>query len=146
MAEQRHSIRADRSFSAVLAGLIATMIAYVGPLVIVFQAEQGLPPALLQSWVWTISVGSGVLGLLLSSTIECRVIAWSAPGSALLIILLPTVDFADAVGAYLVASLFRLVIGLTGAFDRIIGMLPAAISAAMLAGILFGFAAHVLLR
>ncbi|MCA0257486.1 MAG: benzoate/H(+) symporter BenE family transporter [Proteobacteria bacterium] len=138
------SLGKDLSLSAILAGMIATLIAYAGPLVIIFQAAQGLSPALLQSWVWTISIGSGVLGLILSLYYRVPVvIAWSAPGSALLITLLPTVDYADAVGAYLVSSLIIFVIGLTGSFDRIIGKLPAAISAAMLAGILFGFAAKM---
>lgn len=135
---------ADISLSAVLAGAISTLIAYAGPLVIVFQAAEGLAPALLESWVWTISIGSGVLGLLLSLHYRVPVvIAWSAPGSALLITLLPTVDFPAAVGAYLVANAATFLIGLTGSFDRIVGRLPAGISAAMLAGILFGFAAKM---
>ena len=131
----------DASLSAILAGMIATLISYAGPLVIIFHAAEGLSPALLQSWVWTISIGSGVLGILLSLKYRVPVvIAWSAPGSALLITLLPTVDFPAAVGAYLVASLVTLAIGVTGSFDRIVSKLPAGISAAMLAGILFGFA------
>lgn len=135
---------ADLSLSALLAGAISTLIAYAGPLVIIFQAAEGLAPALLESWVWTISIGSGVLGLLFSLHYRVPVvIAWSAPGSALLITLLPTVDFPAAVGAYLVASAVTFLIGLTGSFDRIVGRLPPGISAAMLAGILFGFAAKM---
>ncbi|QAA98384.1 MULTISPECIES: benzoate/H(+) symporter BenE family transporter [Agrobacterium tumefaciens complex] len=141
---QRLPIAADLSLSAVLAGVVATLIAYAGPLVIVFQAAQGLSPALLQSWVWAISIGSGVLGLLLSLHYRVPlVIAWSVPGSALLITLLPTVGFAEAVGAYLIASLVTCIVGMTGTLDLIFRKLPAGISAAMLAGILFGFAAKM---
>ncbi|WP_434666388.1 benzoate/H(+) symporter BenE family transporter [Paraburkholderia sp. A3BS-1L] len=130
----------DCSLPAVLAGCIATLISFAGPLVIVFQAAQGLPHALLESWVWTIAVGSGVLGIVLSLRYKVPVvIAWSAPGSALLISLLPTVDYAAAVGAYLAASLVICLVGVTGTFDKIVSRLPAGISAAMLAGILFGF-------
>lgn len=133
MAGKPGSFLGDASLSAILAGVVSTLIAYPGPLVIVFQAAQGLSPALLESWVWTISIGSGVLGLILSLHYRVPVvIAWSAPGSALLITLLPTVDFADAVGAYLVASFAVFIIGLTGTFDRIIGRLPAGIAAAIL--------------
>lgn len=136
-------LRSDISLSAVLAGVVATLISYAGPLVIVFQAARGLDPALLESWVWTISIGSGVLGILLSLKYRVPVIiAWSAPGSALLITLLPTVPFSQAVGAYLMASVATFLIGITGTFDRIIRRLPPGISAAMLAGILFGFAAR----
>jgi benzoate membrane transport protein len=131
----------DASLPAVLAGVVATLISFAGPLGIVIQAASGLPPPLLASWVWAIAIGSGVLGLGLSLFYRVPVvIAWSIPGSVLLVSLLPTVDFAVAVGAYLVASAIMLAVGLSGAFDRIVAWLPPAITAAMLAGILFGFA------
>lgn len=130
------------SVSAVVAGFIATVISYAGPLVIIFQAAKAanMPHDVLSSWIWTISIGSGVLGILLSLRYKVPiVIAWSAPGSALLVTLLPGITLNQAVGAYLVANAIILLVGLSGAFDRIIGKLPAAISAAMLAGILFSF-------
>ncbi|OWK49291.1 Inner membrane protein YdcO [Pseudomonas oleovorans subsp. oleovorans] len=132
----------DCSVSAVVAGFIATVISYAGPLVIIFQAAKAadLPHDVLSSWVWTISIGSGVLGIVLSLRYKVPiVIAWSAPGSALLVTLLPGISLNEVVGAYLVSSLIILLVGLSGAFDRLIGKLPAAISAAMLAGILFRF-------
>ncbi len=132
----------DCSLSAVVAGFIATIISYAGPLVIIFQAAKagGLPHDVLSSWVWTISIGSGVLGILLSLRYRVPiVIAWSAPGSALLVTMLPDISMNQAVGAYLVSNLIILLVGLSGAFDKVISKLPAAISAAMLAGILFRF-------
>ncbi len=132
----------DCSLSAVVAGFIATVISYAGPLVIIFQAAKagGLPHELMSSWVWTISIGSGVLGILLSLRYRVPiVIAWSAPGSALLVTMLPDISMNQAVGAYLVSNLVILLVGLSGAFDKVIGKLPAAISAAMLAGILLRF-------
>ncbi|MDN7140786.1 benzoate/H(+) symporter BenE family transporter [Pseudomonas sp. JQ170] len=132
----------DFSLSALVAGFIATLISYAGPLVIIFQAAHSaqLSAAELSSWVWAISIGSGVLGVVLSLRFKVPVvIAWSAPGSALLVALLPDIAFAEAVGAYIVANLVILLVGVSGAFDRIVGKLPPAISAAMLAGILFSF-------
>ncbi|MGY8817782.1 MAG: benzoate/H(+) symporter BenE family transporter [Pseudomonadales bacterium] len=132
----------DLSLSAVVAGFIATVISYAGPLVIIFQAAKagGLPHEVLSSWVWAISIGSGVLGIVLSLRYKVPIIiAWSAPGSALLVTMLPDISMSQAVGAYLVSSLIILLVGLSGAFDKIIHKLPAAISAAMLAGILFRF-------
>src|SRR5690349_4281623 len=93
------------SVSAVVAGLIATLISYAGPLVIVFQAAQsaGLPDSMVSSWIWAISIGSGVLGIVLSLRYKVPIIiAWSAPGSALLVTLLPYVTLNEAIGAYLV--------------------------------------------
>jgi benzoate membrane transport protein len=99
-----------------------------------------MPAGLLSSWVWAISIGSGVLGIVLSLRYKVPVIiAWSAPGSALLVSMLPGIGAGEAVGAYVMANAIILLVGLSGAFDRIVGKLPAAISAAMLAGILFSF-------
>ncbi|MGV8844751.1 MAG: benzoate/H(+) symporter BenE family transporter [Pseudomonas sp.] len=132
----------DFSLSAAVAGFIATVISYAGPLVIIFQAAEsaGLSHAVLSSWVWAISIGSAVLGIGLSLRYRVPIIiAWSAPGSALLVSLLPQISLNEAVGAYIVASLIIFVVGISGTFDRIISKLPAAISAGMLAGILFSF-------
>lgn len=136
----------DLSLSAIVAGCIATLISFAGPLVIIFQAAEsaGLSHALLSSWVWSIAVGSGLLGLLLSLRYRVPVvIAWSIPGSALLVSQLPQLGMAQAVGAYLVASLILLLIGISGAFDRILARLPGSIAAGMQAGILFSFGAAV---
>lgn len=134
----------DASMPAVLAGIIATLVSFAGPMVIVFQAASALPPAQLASWVWAIAIGSGVLGVALSLRYRVPVvIAWSIPGSVLLVSMLPTVDFAVAIGAYVVASAIILLVGVSGLFDKLIARLPPAIPAAMLAGILFGFATQL---
>lgn len=136
----------DCSLSAVVAGCIATLISYAGPLVIIFHAAEaaGLSHAQLSSWVWAVSLGSGLLGLLLSLRYRAPVvIAWSIPGSALLVTALPQLGLAQAVGAYLVANLILLLIGLSGAFDRLVTRLPGSIAAGLQAGILFSFGIEV---
>ncbi|MEE1886215.1 benzoate/H(+) symporter BenE family transporter [Pseudomonas carassii] len=140
------NLRKDFSLSALVAGLIAVIISYAGPLIIVFQAadQAGLDNAATASWIWAISIGSGLTGLLLSWKLRVPVItAWSTPGAALLVSMLPSVSLAQAVGAYIVASLVIGVIALSGAFDKLMNRLPKAIAAAMLAGILFRFGAEL---
>ncbi|UPF02636.1 benzoate/H(+) symporter BenE family transporter [Pseudomonas mosselii] len=140
------NLRKDFSVSALVAGLIAVIISYAGPLIIVFQAadQAGLGNEATASWIWAISIGSGLTGLLLSWKLRVPVItAWSTPGAALLVSMLPSVSLAQAVGAYIVASLLIGVIALSGAFDKLMNSLPKAIAAAMLAGILFRFGAEL---
>lgn len=140
------NLRKDFSVSAMVAGLIAVIISYAGPLIIVFQAadQAGLGNEATASWIWAISIGSGLTGLLLSWKLRVPVItAWSTPGAALLVSMLPGVSLAQAVGAYIVASLLIGVIALSGAFDKLMNRLPKAIAAAMLAGILFRFGAEL---
>jgi len=140
------TLRKDVSLSAIIAGLIAVIISYAGPLIIVFQAasQAHLPSEQVSSWIWAISIGSGITGLLLSWRLKVPVItAWSTPGAALLVSMLPTVSLPEAIGAYIVASLIIAVVGFSGAFDKLMSRLPKAIAAAMLAGILFRFGAEL---
>lgn len=138
-------LRRDLSFSAVAAGFLAVLISYAGPLVIFFQAAQSaqVSAEMTASWVWAISVGAGVSGIVLSLWLKAPVItAWSAPGTALLITLFPALPLAEAVGAYLTAAALILAIGLSGSFDRLVRHIPPAIASGMLAGILFQFGAR----
>ncbi len=129
-------------WSAVLAGLIAVVVSYAGPLVIVFHAAAAahLSPGQTASWIWSISIASGIAGCWLSWRLKAPVItAWSTPGAALLVGLLPTLGWAEAIGAYVVSALLLSAIGASGLFDALIRRLPRSIAAAMLAGILLRF-------
>ncbi|WP_307852533.1 benzoate/H(+) symporter BenE family transporter [Glaciihabitans sp. dw_435] len=65
--------------------------------------------------------------------------AWSTPGAALLIAAGATghVDFASAVGAFLVCAILIVLCGLWPALGRAITRIPKPLASAMLAGILF---------
>jgi benzoate membrane transport protein len=139
-------IRQDASFSALVAGFLAVLISYAGPLVIVFKAANlaNLSTELISSWIWAISIGSGLSGLWLSWRLKTPVItAWSTPGAALLVVMLPGMSFPEAVGAYVVSALAITIIGATGLFDKLIERIPRGIAAAMLVGILFRFGTEV---
>jgi benzoate membrane transport protein len=130
------------SVSAVIAGLLAVIISYAGPLVIVFQAAKsaGLSDALTSSWIWAISIGSGLTGAILSWKLKAPVVtAWSTPGAALLVVMLPTMSMNEAVAGYIVAALMTLIVGVSGLFARFVEHIPKGIAAAMLAGILLHF-------
>lgn len=132
----------DCSVPAVTAGFLAVLISYAGPLLIFFQAGQsaGVSTAMMASWVWGISLGAALSGIVLSVALRVPVVtAWSAPGTALLVTLFPGLSLGEAVGAYLVAALILLVIGLSGSFDRLMQRIPKGIAFGMMAGILFQF-------
>jgi benzoate membrane transport protein len=137
-----YALRRDLSFSAVLAGLIAVIVAYSGPLVIVLSAARAghLDQAHTASWIWAVSFGSGISSLLLSWRTRTPVVtAWSTGGVALLVTNLGHYPYPEAIGAFLLSSLAIAAIGLSGLFGRLIQAVPAGIVNAMLAGILFSF-------
>jgi len=142
----RRSLRRDWSASAALAGLIAVVVSYSGPVLVVLEAARagGLSPELTSSWVWAISVGSGLTCAVMSLwTRQPVMVAWSIPGAALLITSLGDYSFSDAVGAYVVTAVLGLLLGVTGLFGKILAAVPKPITAAVLAGVLFPFSIKV---
>ncbi|WP_185858950.1 benzoate/H(+) symporter BenE family transporter [Vreelandella nanhaiensis] len=136
----------DWSVPAITAGFVAVLVSYSGPLAIFFQAAQSaeISTTMMTSWVWAISIGAAISGILLSLWLRVPVVtAWSAPGTALLVTLFPELSLNEAVGAYLTTAMIIFLIGITGSFDRIIQMIPPGIASAMMAGILFQFGIDV---
>ncbi|MFD4693370.1 benzoate/H(+) symporter BenE family transporter [Streptomyces sp. NPDC058463] len=136
----------DLSLSAVLAGLVAVVVSYSGPLVIVLSAAHAahLDAARTGSWIWAISIGSGLTCIALSLRTRMPVVtAWSTPGAALLVTSIGSYAYGDVIGAFVVSGAVIALIGLTGVFGRLMRMVPGAVVSAMLAGILFSFGTGV---
>ncbi len=130
----------------VLAGLIAVLVSYTGPFLLVLQAAQvgHLSAAQLGSWVWAISVGAGLCGVYFSWRHRIPVVcAWNTPGAALLVGALATVPYAQAVGGYVVAAALLWLVGRSAAFERVVAAIPQSLCAALLAGILLRFGVQV---
>ena len=142
MANLFQTLKNDWSLSATVAGFLAVLISYSGPLIIFFQAAQkaNVEPSMMISWIWGISIGAAVAGIFLSIKYKTPVItAWSAPGTALLVTLFPNITLNEAVAAYITAAVVILIIGISGYFDKLLKWIPQSIAAAMMAGILFQF-------
>ncbi len=126
----------------VVAGLISVIVNYGGTFILVFQAAKvaGLSPELTASWVWSISIGVGVTGLLLSwVSREPIITAWSTPAAAFLVTALASTPYEQAIGAYLISAAAFVVLGLSSYFERLIRLIPNGIAAGLLAGILLQF-------
>lgn len=142
MATLLKTLKNDWSISATVAGFLAVLISYSGPLIIFFQAAQRahVSTDMMVSWIWGISIGAAVSGIYLSIKYKTPVItAWSAPGTALLVTLFPNVSLNEAVAAYITSAVVIFLIGITGYFDKLLKWIPQDVAAGMMAGILFQF-------
>ncbi|MBF6062097.1 benzoate/H(+) symporter BenE family transporter [Nocardia terpenica] len=134
------------ALSAIVAGLVAVAVSYAGPMVVVLAAAKagGLTAGQTASWVWAISIGSGVVCVVVSLWARMPVVAaWSTPGAALLTTGFAEYGYAACVGAFVIAAIATLALGVTGWFGRVMNRLPAALFPAMLAGILLSFGLDV---
>ncbi|EXI17482.1 benzoate transporter family protein [Acinetobacter sp. 723929] len=142
MATLLKTLKNDWSISATVAGFLAVLISYSGPLIIFFQAAQRahVSTDMMVSWIWGISIGAAVSGIYLSIKYKTPVItAWSAPGTALLVTLFPNISLNEAVAAYITSAIVIFLIGVTGYFDKLLKWIPQDVAAGMMAGILFQF-------
>jgi benzoate membrane transport protein len=135
-------LKEDWSLSASVAGFLAVLIAYAGPLIIFFQAAQAaqVSEAMMASWIWGISIGTAIPGIYLSIKYKAPIVtAWSAPGTVLLVTLFPQMSVNEAVAAYIISAIVIFIVGATGYFDKVLRWIPNSIAASMMAGILFQF-------
>lgn len=142
MSHLFQTLKNDWSISATVAGFLAVLISYSGPLVIFFQAAQQahVSPDMMISWIWGISIGAAVAGIFLSIKYKVPVVtAWSAPGTALLVTLFPDITLNEAVAAYITSAVVIFLIGITGYFDKLLSWIPQEVAAGMMAGILVQF-------
>ncbi len=130
------------TLAPLVAGLLVVLVGYSGPVLIITRAveQAGLPTRVADSWLFAVSVGSGVAGLGLSWwTRQPVIVAFSTPGAVLLSTTLGDYRFSDAVAAYMVVAVVCVAIGLSSTFSRLMALIPGPIVSAMLAGVLLDF-------
>lgn len=135
-------LRALPPVSAWSAALVAALIGFGGTVALVVQAMQVLGATVAQtaSAVTALCLGIAIAGALLSFRTRMPVVlAWSTPGAALLAATTPGVSWGVAVGAFLVAGLLMVLLGLVPALGRLAARIPASVASAMLAGVLLPF-------
>lgn len=138
----QRSLLADTTLSAVSAGFAAVLVGFASSVAIVLQAAAaaGASEAQMVSWIGALGLGMGLTCIGFSWYYRAPVVtAWSTPGAALLITSLSGVSLPEAVGAFLFSALLTLILGVSGAFERIVARVPLPIASAMLAGILLQF-------
>ena len=126
----------------IIAGLISVIVNYGGTFILIFQAAQmaGLNPEQTASWVWSISIGVGITGIILSwYTKEPIITAWSTPAAAFLVTAIATVSYSEAIAGYILSAFAFFILGLSGYFGKLICLIPSGIASGLLAGILLQF-------
>jgi benzoate membrane transport protein len=135
-------LKKDFSLSAVVAGFIVLLVGITSSGVLVFQAARsfGLDAQGASSWLGSLCLGMGLVGLVLSLRYRMPVLlAWSTPGAALLAGGLAGVSLAEVTGAFLFSALLIFLSGVTGLFEKIMNRIPMGLASALLGGILLKF-------
>jgi benzoate membrane transport protein len=126
--------------------IISTIFGCTGPCLIVIQASQtaGFTTEQTVSWVFGIYVFGGLLGVLLSLFYKVPISgAYSIPGATLMGAALAGYTFNEAAGAFVLAGVIVLVIGVTGIIGKVLRILPLPIIMGMIAGCMLKFGVNV---
>jgi benzoate membrane transport protein len=122
--------------------LIATVVGFGGTIALVVQALRVLGASVEQtaSAVTALCLGIAIGGFALSLKTRIPIVlAWTTPGAALVAATTPGLGWDVAVGVFLCAGLFMVVLGLVPALGRLAARIPGSIASAMLAGVLLPF-------
>lgn len=139
-------MRSFFSLSQASAGLVAVLIGFTSSVALVLQAAAmvGADAAQTSSWLLALGLSIAAACMTLSWVLKMPIlIGWSTPGAALLATSLAGVPVNEAVGAFMLASLLTLMLGLSGWMERIMQWIPPALASAMIAGILLPFGLQV---
>lgn len=143
MTDRRERPAAAGIVQPVVAGVIGTVTGFFGSVAVLLAglAAAGATPRQAASGVIALCLLQAVLSITLSTWRRIPFcFAWSTPGAALLVVSHgATGSFDAAVGAFLLAGLLVLLTGSIGPLARLVDRIPAAISGALLAGILLPF-------
>jgi benzoate membrane transport protein len=123
------------------AALVAALVGFGSTIALVLAAAAavGATPGQTASWVLAsaLAKGLGSAGLSLWSR-QPMLLAWSTPGAAL-VAATQGLSMEQAVGAFVLAGLLIAAMGLLRPLGRLVAMIPDAIAAGMLAGVLLPF-------
>jgi benzoate membrane transport protein len=130
------------TLSGITAGFVVCMISYTGPVLIILQAGAAgnLTPEQTASWVWAVVLGNGIGSILFSLAYRQPIITpHNTAGSALLVTSLAQFTLSEAIGAYIIAALLIILLGVSGLFARVMSAIPPTVVSAVLAGVLLRF-------
>lgn len=136
------SLSSDFSLSAVNAGFLTVLVGFTGSVIIVLDAARSLGATVSQSgsWILSLCIGMAAIGVFFSLRLKAPIaIAWSTSGAAVIAGSTASLTLPEAVGAFIFCGLLIAFVGVTGLFERFLSLIPRAIAASMLAGVLFNY-------
>jgi benzoate membrane transport protein len=132
--------RANDVAQPLMAGVLAALVGYASTFTLVLAGlgHAGATPVEAASGLFAVSLALGLLNTIVASRMKLPLsFAWSTPGAAFLLTLQPIEGgFPAVAGAFIVVAALVIASGLLKPLARAVAMIPQAIAAAMLAGVL----------
>ncbi|MDR4887669.1 benzoate/H(+) symporter BenE family transporter [Fredinandcohnia sp. QZ13] len=135
------------TINTVSSGIVAAIFGCTGPALIIIggASSGGLTHEQTISWLFAVYFFGGLLGLFLSMKYKQPIAgAYSIAGAVLVAAALSHFSLPEAIGAYLVANLMVLILGVSGLIDKVMNWIPVPIVMGMIVGVMMRFAIEMI--
>jgi len=130
----------------ITSGIISTIFGCTGPALVTINAATtaGYSTAEIVSWIFGIYVFGGLLGCILALYYKLPISgAFSIPGASMMGAALMGYSFSEAAGAFVLAGVLVLILGLTGFIGKVMRWLPLPIVMGMIGGCMLRFGSGI---
>lgn len=127
--------------------IISTIFGCTGPCLVTIAAAQaaGFTNEETVSWIFGIYVFGGLLGMILALYYKLPISgAYSIPGATLMGTALAGYSFQEAAGAFVLAGIIVLLLGVTGLIGKVMRWLPLPIVMGMIGGCMLKFGTQII--
>jgi len=127
---------------AITAGFVAAVFGCTGPALVTIKASTsaGYTTEQTVSWIFGIYVFGGLISLLMALYYKQPIVgAFSIPGASMLATSLIGFTFNEAAGAFIMAGIIVLLLGLSGLIGKVMKFLPLPIVMGMIGGVMLRF-------
>ena len=132
--------------STLSSAIISTIFGCTGPCLVTIAASEaaGFTTAETVSWIFGIYVFGGLLGAIMSLYYKLPISgAFSIPGATLMGTALAGYSFQEAAGAFVIAGVIVLLLGVTGLIGKVMRWLPLPIVMGMIGGCMLKFGTQI---
>lgn len=130
------------SSKSITAGIVAAIFGCTGPALIIIKTCTDLHYTSQQtiSWLFAIYFFGGLISLIMAPRYKMPIVgAFSIAGAAMLATALKGFTFNEAAGAFIIAGILDLILGLSGIMSKVMKWLPLPIVMGMIAGAMIHF-------
>ena len=133
--------------ATISSAIISTIFGCTGPCLVTIAAAQaaGFTNEETVSWIFGIYVFGGLLGMILALYYKLPISgAYSIPGATLMGTALAGYSFQEAAGAFVLAGIIVLLLGVTGLIGKVMRWLPLPIVMGMIGGCMLKFGTQII--
>lgn len=143
LGEGIRGLRDSLTVASIGAGLVSAIFGVTGPALILVDGAAGadLSQGQTVAWISAVYLFGGLISFVMGLYYKQPIVgAWSIPAAALIANNLQNYSLGEMIGAYFLASILVLALGLSGWMNKIVRWLPMPILMAMIGGVLMKYA------